>query len=1039
MSENTNQNQESRESLVQELNKLKSENAELIEQIEKQVIEREAVEESFRRQNNVLLKLNDFSLELAYKPYQEVFSLIVTKIKEFYNVKGAWITSYDEKNSDLIVEYSSLSLEENKKLTKLLGRRLLKMRVHVEEVHYKWMTTDIVSKMSSVNELTFGAIPNYVGKVIEKLFDVGWFLGLALIHKNKLQGTLILMGGKNHEPPDRDEIAAFGGIASNALGRKKAEESLQEKEQNYREIVESSLDTIMILDAETGQILDVNSSMLKMYGYESKEEALNCSIEELSASKYGYNQKKIDEMIQKALESTINSFEWLAKKKNDDIFWVEVTLKNILLNGESRILANLRDIDERKRAEQALRESEYRFSVLSESAFEGIVISENAVIIELNQRMADMFGYAREEMIGMPALKTAAPDSYEILNKYIVMPDIVTPYEYNAIRKNGEIFPVEVRAKNIPYKNKTVRVTSIRDLTERALAEKQLRLSEEKFSKVFSSNPSAVFICDIYDGSRFVDCNIAFEKLINYSREDIIGNTIDEIQFFADQNLFSDISGKLKESGHIHDLEFVFKKRQGELATGILSVETIEIKDRTYAIFSIKDITTRKQAEEQIIKIKQTYQDIFNTIIEAIYVLDETGTFIEVNKSAEKMYMCSREELIGQSPATVAAPGLNDLQKVKDMMNLVQQNNIPARFDFWAARKNGDVFPKDVIVSKGKYFGKDVLIATARDITEQKKYEQDIQELNESLERKVIERTEELQEALKRIEESNDELKLLNDSIADEAQKLLILNEKLAVSESELRIANQTKDRFFSIIAHDLKNPIGAIRNMLETFKLYYKKMNQAEVEKLIIALHNSSNHTVELLENLLQWARIQSDKVQFTYIKSSVSESVYRCCNTLKELANQKNITFSIDIPDQLFGIYDVNSIDVVLRNLITNAIKFSNHGGSIDIKAQANKITKDISYSHLNIYAANAIVDNRQNITIVIKDNGVGMPEDVVSKLFKIEQNIVSPGTSNERGTGLGLILCKEYVEKHNGRIWVESELEKGSAFCFTLPKAL
>ncbi len=230
----------------------------------------------------------------------------------------------------------------------------------------------------------------------------------------------------------------------------------------------------------------------------------------------------------------------------------------------------------------------------------------------------------------------------------------------------------------------------------------------------------------------------------------------------------------------------------------------------------------------------------------------------------------------------------------------------------------------------------------------------------------------------------------------------------------ELQESNATKDKLFSIIAHDLKNPFTVILSLSETLSENFRYMDADELEESMKKMHSSAQKVYELLANLLSWSRAQTGNIQFNPRKLKLHLLVKENTELLRNQYELKNIKLNVDIDQDLTVLADSNMLNTVMRNLISNAIKYSNNAGVINVSGNLRT----------------------DNIEIAIEDNGVGIHKDIIDKLFKIEHKISSPGTNNERGTGLGLILCKEFVEKHGGQIWLTSELGKGSAFYFTLP---
>ncbi|MFY9151758.1 MAG: two-component regulator propeller domain-containing protein [Prolixibacteraceae bacterium] len=246
-------------------------------------------------------------------------------------------------------------------------------------------------------------------------------------------------------------------------------------------------------------------------------------------------------------------------------------------------------------------------------------------------------------------------------------------------------------------------------------------------------------------------------------------------------------------------------------------------------------------------------------------------------------------------------------------------------------------------------------------------------------------------------------------------QKQKILLEKLvAIKTTELHELNASKDKFFSIIAHDLKNPFNSIIGFSEILQNEIKSKNYEVIEEFAGLINISAVQAMRLLENLLAWANSQRGKIVFNPETINLYELLEEEYSMLNDLAKSKNILLKTAFPENITIVADKNMLKTILRNLISNAIKFTPKNGKIDVKA-----------SMVN-----------QFLEISVSDNGIGMTREAKEKLFKIDTNQSTYGTENEKGTGLGLILCKEFIEKHHGQIWVESEPGKGSEFKFRLP---
>jgi signal transduction histidine kinase len=271
-----------------------------------------------------------------------------------------------------------------------------------------------------------------------------------------------------------------------------------------------------------------------------------------------------------------------------------------------------------------------------------------------------------------------------------------------------------------------------------------------------------------------------------------------------------------------------------------------------------------------------------------------------------------------------------------------------------------------------------------------------------------------LTEQKQEIESKNDELLQLNEEILAQKDEITTINAEIELKNSKLQELNATKDKFFGIIAHDLKNPFNAILGFSNLLITSNNQYNQGQTMEIIGMMHTSAKNAYKLLENLLEWSRSQTGAIDYKPENLILKEFVIENENLCENLAKEKNISISNEIPEDLVVCADQYMLSTILRNLITNAIKFTHKGGNITITS----ILQDAA------------------ITIAVCDTGIGMDEYTRNKLFKINEKISIVGTEQERGTGLGLLLCKEFVEKHGGKIWVESELYRGSNFKFSIP---
>ena len=243
------------------------------------------------------------------------------------------------------------------------------------------------------------------------------------------------------------------------------------------------------------------------------------------------------------------------------------------------------------------------------------------------------------------------------------------------------------------------------------------------------------------------------------------------------------------------------------------------------------------------------------------------------------------------------------------------------------------------------------------------------------------------------------------------------MNEEIESQRDNLRLLNNTKDRFFSIIAHDLKNPFNSIKGFTELMIENSSNYSEEKRLKFLKIIKGSTTKASTLLNNLLIWANSQSGNFDFSPKNIEVVQQVSNAVSFTEIQAINKEIEIINKVENNIFVNADENMFDTILRNLISNAIKFTEATGTIEILAKEKK----------------------KYVEIIVKDTGVGMSNEVLENLFNIDKKSSSIGTANEQGSGLGLILCKDFVEKHGGKISVISKVGKGSEFSFTLPKGI
>jgi len=239
--------------------------------------------------------------------------------------------------------------------------------------------------------------------------------------------------------------------------------------------------------------------------------------------------------------------------------------------------------------------------------------------------------------------------------------------------------------------------------------------------------------------------------------------------------------------------------------------------------------------------------------------------------------------------------------------------------------------------------------------------------------------------------------------------------EIIKLKNEELQKINAEKDKYFSIIAHDLRSPFSGFLGMTELMAKGLPDMTLAEIQEIVLLMRNSATNLFRLLGNLLEWSRMQRGYTTFVPTSFLLMPKISETMACIMEAANQKKITINYTIPKDLVVFADGNMVDAIIRNLVSNAVKFTPKGGSLTV-------------------AAKSALANM--IEISVSDSGIGMNKHLISNIFRLDINTNRKGTEGEYSTGLGLTICKDFIEKHGGKLWIESEEKKGSTFTFTLP---
>lgn len=574
------------------------------------------------------------------------------------------------------------------------------------------------------------------------------------------------------------------------------------------------------------------------------------------------------------------------------------------------------------------------------------------------------------------------------------------------------------------------------DITEKKLTEIELQRWKKRFDFATTATGQAVFERDWETGLVIWTENI--KDLFGYSQEELKNR-----DKWYEKIVPSDIENYLAtfkkhcESLSPYNLTYRIINSEGKQRYVKESGFFLTEEGKIISVVGIlSDITEQKNLEQKVSDYNTFLHVLLDTIPMPIFYEDTNGKIVGCNKSfQEQILKIAKKEFLGRKVDDFPDIFSDDFVQKHKATNkqLIAQEKVET-YDVKISLPNGET--RDFAIYKSSYKDFDGKLAgiinILIDITERKKAEEELKNINIELEKKIEERTRDLQTALDEykfeveehrrvqevLEQANYELKILNETLAEESRKLIVLNEKLANSERELREANSAKDKFFSIIAHDLRNPLQSILTDSEILDRFFDTFTPEKIREYVNHIYKTSTLLKNLLENLLTWAKTQTGRVVFRPEWISINLLLSDIVKYIEPTARNKNIEIIYDKTIDFMAYLDRNMITTVMRNLLSNAIKFSYRNSKVYIFIE-------------NIYEANI-----PSLKISVKDEGIGIPKEQKEKIFKIEHSISTAGTEKEQGTGLGLILCYELVKLHGGKIWVESEEGKGTTFTFIIP---
>lgn len=733
------------------------------------------------------------------------------------------------------------------------------------------------------------------------------------------------------------------------------------------------------------------------------------------------------------------------------------------------------------------------YQTISNKSSEAVfVINEDNIIEYWDDCAEKLYEVSKEDALGAVARNVVSilSDNFlDSLKSKLIDKDIhriILSY----FDKNRERKTYETNFTFFDEKKKRLVVKSA-DITDKIHFEEGLKLSLKGLRDIVSKSP--LMICNVDKDGQILFANSEFQKVLGYTEEELLSKSFYQLiePSYLKNNIFNfqSFTGDEVKS---FDLPLNIKNKSVQLFN--CNLHTSRDNENRVQFFSC--FLTEYAEKKNNIDEAKLYLSLVDSAYDGI-ALGCEGRIIIANKSFAKIFgYTNNSELTNKEIIELASN--DDIIKVADYFRLLERKKeVPARFDFLGKKKDGSSIHTELSIGTFESDNKDYVVMIARDVTERIRAQRAIKESEEKY-RNITEniddflftferiglairpifctssiqkvtgytQTEFLTDSklfLKAIHPSDFaslkpklinlmksriqlsgefEFRIINKqgnivwtrakinlvrSATGRIQKIFGLvsdvtfrkraEEELKKSTQNLIKLNETKDRFISIISHDLRTPFSSILGFTDLLA-NDDELTDDERKQYIKYIQESSRSMLALVNSLLDWTRLQTGRIKFEPEKIDVSKVITDSVNALSGSAMQKGIEVTSYVNQSLFLFVDKHLITQVFNNLISNAIKFTNRGGVITISTEA--------------------VANSRFVKFNVKDTGVGIKEDDLAKLFSVDAKFTSEGTAGEKGSGLGLSLVKEIVEKHGGTILVESEYGKGTEFIFTLPIA-
>lgn len=622
--------------------------------------------------------------------------------------------------------------------------------------------------------------------------------------------------------------------------------------------------------------------------------------------------------------------------------------------------------------------------------FEVVNIGERKydfIFLDANKVFADYFNLQVGEVI-LQKLSTLYSQLFPNLEPFlhkIINVGIPAVYEANCLTTN-RVFEISA----YPFDNKFIALQII-NITKRKNLEKAYIESEENYRALADKSPISIMSFDKDGIINFInDYFLSFFLNGEFFKEDILGKRFSDLKF-CQKDYCKEIEKVLQNKFvELNDLDVTVDDSGKKVYCNVRAVPLVRRNEVRGGIIIIEDISHLKRIEQELAQKNNEQELLLDNVDFMIWFMKSPQHIGIVNYAFADFFGVEKNFPEGKEMSDILP--LHEAEELSEIFSKVWKSKYPQYFDKFIFNKLGNkrLLKIKVTPKLNANLEVDFLVCSANDITEQRRNEEEMKNLIVAL-------------------------KLSNKLTDERATEIMELNRQLAESEGKLKESLASKDKFFSIIAHDLISPFQGFLSLTKYLSDHIEELGPKDIQDLASALNKSAVNLHKLLENLLNWSRIQRGTIKYFPEFIDLRQVVEMNINLASHTANSKKINLINTISEPIIIYSDLNLINTVIRNLISNALKFTNYGGTIKI-----------GYNHID----------GDYLELYVNDNGVGMDQVTMDKLFQIDKYTSTLGTANETGTGLGLVLCKEFSSINKGTIRVESNLGIGTTFYVSIP---